>query len=132
MDNDYLVDALRRLCEKLAPGDMKSARHQIAARSGLSEQYLYQLLSGKSKTGGKNRSVGKKARDAITHAYPDWFDTHASGKARHGDQEFILRVEQEIARYEVPDQIKRAIITPIKDCPPRDSSASGDDRKNAA
>lgn len=49
-------------------------RFDVAQKSTLNEQYLYQILAGKSSNEGKPRSIGMNARLKLTKAFPDWLD----------------------------------------------------------
>lgn len=57
-----------------------------------------------------------------------WLDQeHAASAIPDRDQAFINRVEQEVARYDVPEHIRQAVITLITSSPPRQTGSSLED-----
>jgi hypothetical protein len=74
MEPDYLIDRLRALCARFNDDPMMG-RFEVAKKATLNEQYLYQILAGKSSKAGKLRSVGMNARGKLTKAFPDWLDS---------------------------------------------------------
>ena len=73
MNTDYLIERLRLLCRRFSDDELQG-RFEVAKRSTLNEQYLYQILAGKSSRNGKPRSVGQNARSKLDRAFPDWLD----------------------------------------------------------
>jgi transcriptional regulator with XRE-family HTH domain len=73
MNDDYLITMLIVLCKRFSIDPLKG-RHRVAELSGLSEQYIYQIISGKPMQSGQKRSIGKLARGKLTQAFPDWLD----------------------------------------------------------
>lgn len=73
MNTDYLIERLRLLCRRFNADELQG-RFEVAKKSTLNEQYLYQLLAGKSSTPEKPRSIGENARSKLTKAFPDWLD----------------------------------------------------------
>lgn len=77
---DIWLSNLRRLVDELAPGPNKRpAYREIATRARLSEEYVYQLYTGKPKPGGSPRVVGIDAAQRIGKAFedgrgPGWFN----------------------------------------------------------
>lgn len=78
MGEDHLITCLKRLCTRFDPAPLKG-RYAVAKKAGLSEQYLYQIIDGKPMANGAARSIGKVAREKITHAFPDWLVPEAVG-----------------------------------------------------
>lgn len=75
MDADYLRSRLRALCASCDPaGNPLKGRYVVAGKADVSEQYLYQILEGKSAPDGKQRSVGKITRDKISKVFPNWLN----------------------------------------------------------
>lgn len=74
MNDDFLISRLRLLCQRFADSPLEG-RYYVATKAGLSEQYLYQILSGKPMANGQKRSVGKVARNKITTVFPDWIES---------------------------------------------------------
>jgi hypothetical protein len=124
MPDDYLTSMLTALCRRFSEDPLKG-RYHVASESGLSEQYIYQIISGKPMQNGEKRSVGKVARAKLSKAFPDWLEhDHAQYTLPAQDQQFINRIQQEVARYDVPQLIKDAIIGMIKQQPPKHAGSS--------
>lgn len=79
MDNkstaDPYVQALAALCER--HGGHKS----VAARAGVSDENLWQILNGIRLPSGNPRGVGPKLRAALSSAFPDWLAGQQSAPA---------------------------------------------------
>jgi hypothetical protein len=71
MNEDHLITCLKSLCQRFST-EALDGRFEVAKTAGLSEQYLYQILTGKPMANGNKRSLGKQAREKITAKYPDW------------------------------------------------------------
>ena len=71
MNEDHLITCLKSLCKRFS-AEAIDGRFEVAKTAGLSEQYLYQILTGKPMANGNKRSLGKQAREKITAKYPDW------------------------------------------------------------
>lgn len=77
---DNWLANLRHLVDTEAPGqDKRPGFRAVAQRSGLSEEYVYQLYSAKPKADGSPRTVGPKAARALARAFADgrpmdWID----------------------------------------------------------
>lgn len=78
---DIWLTNLRLLVDELsrANDDKRGAFREVAARSGLAEEYIYQLYHGKPKADGSPRTMGPRAAKAISRAFadgkdPGWFD----------------------------------------------------------
>lgn len=69
--SDYLITRLEALCKRFNADPLKG-RFVVSEKSTLSEQYLYQILTGKSRRSEKPRSIGQNARSKLTKAFPDW------------------------------------------------------------
>lgn len=61
-----MVSALVALCKR--EGDYKN----VADKSGISPDNLWQIINGTKLPSGNPRGVGPKLRQKITNAYPDW------------------------------------------------------------
>ena len=74
MSDDLLITRLTDLCRQFStdPSNPLAGRYIVADRAGLSEQYLYQIVAKKPMTSGKPRSIGKRARDKLDKAFPNW------------------------------------------------------------
>lgn len=74
MEDDFVTAKLIALCARF--GDTPSdGRYHVAKKAGLSEQYLYQIITKKPMSNGSLRSVGKIARVKLSEAFPDWLDS---------------------------------------------------------
>lgn len=69
--HDQAIQSLRSLCDRVGIA-------QVAARSGLSSEYLRQLTKAYPLRSGNQRSVGRKAAAALTAAFPGWMDAQHS------------------------------------------------------
>ena len=87
MNDDPIIEKLSALCLRFGERD-RDGRFEVAKITGLSEQYLYQILSGKPMANGNARSIGKAARSKITAKFPDWLISAApeSTNQRHWRQ----------------------------------------------
>ena len=101
MDDD-LITKLKALCGRLSDNALEG-RQRVAESTGLSEQYLYQVITGKPMANGSRRSLGKIARGKISRAFPDWLDVPSGSVDRH-------RLEQSIAPYQVKSHPKRKLV----------------------
>lgn len=78
---DNWLANLRALIDAHSDGDdMRAGLRAVSAASGLSEEYLYQLYTGRPNTDGSPRNVGPRAAKALARAFgngrpADWFDT---------------------------------------------------------
>jgi phage repressor protein C with HTH and peptisase S24 domain len=63
---DPLVEALRRLC------DDEGGPDAVAARAGVSAEYLTQILKGVQLPSGNPRRLGSRLREKLTSVYPEW------------------------------------------------------------
>lgn len=64
-------------------GDTRAGLRTVSAAAGLSEEYVYQLYTGKPNADGSPRNVGTRAAKAIARAFgdgrePNWFDESPS------------------------------------------------------
>lgn len=83
MNDDQLIDRLNALCKRFAKTAL-DGRYTVAERAHLSEQYLYQVITGKPMANGNKRSIGKIARSKLSSAFPDWLDrSDAPAEATH-------------------------------------------------
>lgn len=101
MNDDHLVDLLVALCKRFAD-DPLAGRYAVAKRAGLSEQYLYQILTGKPMANGNQRSLGKIARAKINREFPDWLN---------GAQVEATSVHEPNARYELKAKVRSLVQT---------------------
>lgn len=75
---------LRALVDDHAQGEDKRPGYKaVASRSGLSEEYIYQLYNGVPKSDGSPRRVGPRAARALARTFAngrsvEWFDMHPS------------------------------------------------------
>lgn len=112
-----LIDDIRREnLEKLAAEFGGVAG--LARKLDRSESQVSQWIRGAahSVTGRKRGMKSETARwiEATTNCPPGWLDiSHETSKLPPQDRAFVLRVEEEVARYIVPPQIRTAIITLI-------------------
>ncbi len=77
---DIWLANLKALVAIEGNGEKRKGLRQVADVSGLSEEYIYQLVEGKPKKNGDPREVGKAAAKKIALAFangrPDsWFDS---------------------------------------------------------
>lgn len=89
MQDDQLIKCLTALCSQYTEDREKpfEGRKYVAEKSGLSEQYLYQILADKPMANGNKRSIGKSARAKLTKAFPDWLSaSQHSTQSAHGSQ----------------------------------------------
>lgn len=77
MTDDQLIDRLADLCKRFGDTPL-DGRYEVASRAHLSEQYLYQVLTGKPMANGNRRSIGKIAREKLTKAFPGWINLESS------------------------------------------------------
>ena len=76
---DYWHANLVALVQAEGAGDERRGYQAVAERTGLSEEYIYQLVKKKPRSDGKPREVGKAAARKIEQAYAagrptGWFD----------------------------------------------------------
>lgn len=103
MKPDYLIDRLRTLCQRFDDNPL-IGRFEVARRSDLNEQYLYQILAGKSSKAGKPRSIGMNARAKLTKAFPDWLNLlDINGKNDQAQDTSIFRRPSAPSRKHVRD-----------------------------
>jgi hypothetical protein len=80
---------------------------------------------------GKVRGMRKETAWRFEDAFGKprgWLDQdHSAASLPAPDQEFLHRVEQDVARYVVPDHIRAAILTLIEASPLRQSGAAAHD-----
>lgn len=84
---DVWLRNLKKLVEQ--EGNGRAGLRTVATLSGLSEEYIYQLVEGKPKKNGEPREVGKVAARKIAAAFadgrrPDWFDQEWGTDAHAG------------------------------------------------
>lgn len=77
--HDVWLHNLRSLVDAEGDGDKRKGLRSVADLSGLSEEYIYQLIEGKPKKDGAPRQVGKVAAKKIASAFANgrpesWFD----------------------------------------------------------
>lgn len=104
MNDDHLIECLRILCSRFGEDDKDAltGRYKVAKEAGLSEQYLYQILTGKPMTNGNKRSIGRSARKKLDNAFPNWLSvlpeaqqtTTATRHTRHLVQKLCDIAEQ--------------------------------------
>lgn len=82
MNDDHLIERLKALCGRFSDEPL-DGRYVVAEKTGLSEQYLYQLIDGRPMANGNKRSLGKIARAKISSAFPDWLNYQADRTATH-------------------------------------------------
>lgn len=89
MNEDHLILRLSALCERFAKTALEG-RYDVAQKAGLSEQYLYQILTGKPMANGNKRSLGKQARRKLSDAFPDWLEPASQPNAAGGEPGSIV------------------------------------------
>ena len=99
MTDDYLIEKLRQLCLRFS-NDPLEGRYDVAKKSGVSADYLYQILAGKPMANGNQRSVGKRLRSCLTKAFPDWIDQENSAQDGKGSEESHLDTVVSLGRRE--------------------------------
>jgi len=104
MQEDNLIAFLSNLCKRF-DDDALEGRYEVARRTGLSEQYLYQVLSGKPMANGNKRSLGKNARARISKVFPDWMTPAPIGNG----------VEQPRVTYEPKPRHARKLVQRLCD-----------------
>ncbi|MDP2367658.1 hypothetical protein [Rhodoferax sp.] len=82
-----IQDVWRRHLEALVEQEGKGRRglRAVADLSGVSEEYLYQIITGKLRSNGKPAEIGKSTARKIALAFAqgrpeDWFDTEPTSK----------------------------------------------------
>ena len=131
MKEDLLIANLKTLCQRFS-ADPLQGRYEVARQTGLSEQYLYQIISGRPMANGKLRSVGARARKTITEKFPNWLDSRPQESLPKDDQDFVHRVEEAVARYTVSDEAKRIILATIHTQPKRQDKSDVNPEAKAA
>lgn len=107
MADDFLTDRLRDLCSRMdsfeGRKDALRGRYVVAKRAKVNEQYLYQILTGKPTNSGEARGIGKRLREKISQAFPDWLDTdhstkqHSTGLAvESAEEKLIMMINAEL------------------------------------
>lgn len=103
MGDDFLIASLKRLCQRF-DSDPLQGRHAVSKATGLSEQYLYQIIAGKAMANGKKRNIGTAERARITEKFPDWLDKEETSGRPPGVS------EPEPIPYTHPHPIVRQVI----------------------
>lgn len=127
MDIDDVRRANIHLLEREA-GSTTSA----AERVGMTYVQYVNLRDGaKDARSKKPRAMRKETARRFEDAFQKphgWLDQdHSAQHLPPADQEFLNRVEQEVARYVVPAHIQAAILTLIEASPPRHTGAAAHD-----
>lgn len=91
---DPVVEALKRLVGETAAG-----RIAVADKLGVSEQNLYQIVSGTLLPSGKPRSVGRRLREKLDLHFPHWLDPLAINPLPTSAQQVTL--DQALQRLDV-------------------------------
>lgn len=118
-----LIDDIRR--ENLAAlADAYGGVAGLARKLDRSESQISQWVRGAahSVTGRKRGMKSETARwiEATTSKPAGWLDqNHEAPQMPERDADFVRRIEQAVARYEVPDHVQQAILTIITTLPPR-------------
>jgi len=122
------IDEIRR-ANMVALQSVAGSTQAAADIAGMSYAQWFNYRNGaKEPKTGKVRGMRKETAWKIEDAFKKprgWLDqNHNQYQATMKDQEFAHRVEQELARYEVSDQIKQAIIGLITTSPPKHAGSS--------
>ena len=130
--DDIRRDNLKRLADKVGG---------IAALAGAlkrSDAQVSQWIRGPphSVTGKPRgmKSVTARWIETTTELPPGWLDqNHEASPLTARDAQFIARIAQEVAHYNVPEHIRLSVLALIQSSPPRDDAtqASGETGKAA-
>lgn len=97
-------------------------------------QYLNYRNGAKETKTGKVRGMRKETAWRFEDAFNKprgWLDQdHSSYLLPARDQAFVHRIEQEVARYDVPEHVKQAVITLITSSPLRHAGSSLAEHRN--
>lgn len=104
MNEDFLISRLEALCLRYGK-TASEGRYDVAKRAGLSEQYLYQIITNKPMANGERRSIGKVAREKITKAFPDWLAGTPTAPT--------LPVAEPAAQYNVTPHHNRQLVQTV-------------------
>jgi len=127
MDIDDIRRANIRLLEKSA-GSPRLAAETVEMSYA---QYVNYRDGAKEAKTGKVRGMRKETAWRFEDAFKKprgWLDQdHSAQRLPPPDQAFLYRVEQEVARYAVPEHIQAAILTLIEASPLRPQGAAAHD-----
>lgn len=76
--NDFIRDALHRLCER------EGGHESVADKAKVSPVYLWQVLHQTPLPSGKPRGLGPAVREKISKAYPHWLPMVGDPAAPYG------------------------------------------------
>lgn len=128
------IDEVRRTNIRALENEAKSPT-AAAEKVGMSYVQYVNLRDGaidprSKKRRGMRKETAWRFEDAFSKPR-GWLDQdHSSYLLPARDQSFVRRVEQEVAKYDVPEHVKQAVITLITSSPPRHAGSSMGEHHN--
>lgn len=98
----------------------------VAEKANTAPAYLSQITNRAPSRTGKPRDMGSalaRKIEAGCGLSTGWMDTdHGEHKMTEMDKQFVHQVEENLARYDVPDHIRQTIITLLENAPTKEGS----------